>query len=99
MHAIRKLPYHFGLAFLASLWLGAWLGTRAASAEECFPRCDYTHYYGPYDFTYVRPGLFGYSRCDPRGNCSPQLVYSTSGFRRGNITVRFPRVTAARPSP
>jgi hypothetical protein len=97
MHAIRKLPHHFALVFLASLSLGTWFETRPVSAAECFPRCDYTHYYGPYDFTYVRPGLFAYPRCDLRGNCSPQLVYSTSGFRRGNVTVRFPRVTAQRP--
>lgn len=97
MHAMRKLSYHFGLAFLTSLWLGTWFGTGAVSAAECFPYCDYNHYYGPHDFTYVRPGLFGYPRCDLRGNCSPQLVYSTSGFRRGRITVRFPRSTAQRP--
>lgn len=99
MHAIHKLLYHSGLAFLAFVWLGACFGARAASAEECFPYCDYNHYYGPYDFTYVQPGLFGYPRCDPRGNCSPQLVYSTTGFRRGRITVRFPRLTAVRPRP
>jgi len=98
MHAIRKLPYHFALAFLACLWLGTWFGTGAVSAAECFPYCDYTHYYGPFDFTYVQPGLFGYPLCGPRGNCSPQLVYSTTGFRRGRITVRFPRLTAQRPS-
>jgi hypothetical protein len=90
MHAMRNVRSHFALAFLAAFWLG----TRAVSAAECFPHCDYSHYYGPFDFTYVQPGLFGYPLCGPRGNCSALLVYSTSGVRRGRITVRFPRVTA-----
>ena len=68
------------------------IGMRSAPAAECYPYCDFTHYYGPFDFTYVRPGLYGYPICGPRGYCSPNLVYSTSGFRRGTITVRFPRV-------
>ena len=95
MHAMRNMPNHFVLAFLAFLCVG----THAASAAECFPYCDYTHYYGPFDFTYVQPGLFGYPLCGPRGNCSALLDYSTSGVRRGRITVRFPRATAipARP--
>ncbi len=99
MHAMRNMRNHFALAFLAAFWLGTWSGTRAVSAAECFPHCDYSHYYGPFDFTYVQPGLFGYSLCGPRGNCSALLAYSTSGVRRGRITVRFPRVTAipARP--
>jgi len=97
MRAIRNMPHHSGLAFLAVFWLGPWFGTHAVSAAECFPHCDYTSYYGPLDFTYVQPGLFGYPLCGPRGNCSPQLAYSTSGVRRGRITVRFPRVTAVRP--
>jgi hypothetical protein len=96
MHAMRNMRNHFALALLAFFWLGACVGTRAVSAAECFPYCDYTHYYGPFDFTYVRPGLFGYPLCDARGNCSPQLVYSTTGFRRGRITVRFPRLSAMR---
>jgi hypothetical protein len=59
-----------------------------ASAEVgCAPYCDFTHYYGPQDFTYVRPGLFVYPRCGPSGECSPYLV--SSGQRwRGRITVR-----------
>src|SRR5262249_7500417 len=78
--------------------LATWFGTGAVAAAECLPYCDYNHYYGPFDFTYVQPGLFGYPLCGPRGNCSPQLVYSTTGFRRGRITVLFPRLTAVRPS-
>ncbi|HEV7983221.1 MAG TPA: hypothetical protein VGP86_10025 [Xanthobacteraceae bacterium] len=65
-------------------------GAGGALAAECFPHCDYVHNYGPYDFTYVRPGLYGYPVCNARGECLPNLVYSTSGrARRGNIEVRF----------
>ncbi len=95
MHAMRNMPNHFTLAFLAFFCFG----TQAGSAAECFPYCDYTHYYGPFDFTYAQPGLFGYPLCGPRGNCSAHLVYATSGIRQGRITVRFPRVTAIRPIP
>jgi hypothetical protein len=91
MHTVRHMPKHFVLAILAFLCVG----TRPVSAAECFPHCDYTNYYGPFDFTYVQPGLYGHPLCGPRGNCSALLAYSTSGFRRGRITVRFPRVTAA----
>jgi hypothetical protein len=95
MCAIHHMPKHFVLAVLAFLCVG----THDVSAAECFPHCDYTNYYGPFDFTYIQPGLYGYPLCGPRGNCSPQLAYSISGVRRGRITVRFPRVTAmpARP--
>jgi hypothetical protein len=59
-----------------------------ASAEiGCAPYCDFTHYYGPQDFTYVRPGLYAYPRCGPSGDCSPYLVSSWQRFR-GRITVR-----------
>jgi hypothetical protein len=65
-------------------------GAGTVLAAECFPYCDFTHDYGPYDFTYVRPGLYGYPICGPRGNCLPYVVYSTSGrARRGNVEVRF----------
>ena len=65
-------------------------GAGTALAVECYPHCDYVHDYGPYDFTYVRPGLYGYPLCNLRGECLPNLVYSTSGrARRGNIEVRF----------
>jgi hypothetical protein len=65
-------------------------GAGPVLAGECFPHCDYVHNYGPYDFTYVRPGLYGYPLCNVRGACLPNLVYSTSGrARRGNIEVRF----------
>ena len=77
---------------------GVFLGAGAALAAGCYPNCDYNHYYGPYDFTYVRPGLYGYPRCSPSGYCAPNLDYSTTGIRRGNITIRFlPRRNGTRP--
>jgi len=87
------IPHHFVLALL--VFFG--IGSHSVSAAECFPHCDYSHYYGPFDFTYIAPGLFGYPLCDARGNCSPQLAYSP--VRRGRITVRFPRVAAPPPRP
>jgi hypothetical protein len=63
-------------------------GVGAAAAVECYPHCDYNHYYGPLDFTYVRPGLHGYQVCGPHGNCAPYLVYAISGPPRGRIEVR-----------
>jgi hypothetical protein len=88
----------FSAAALVAFLLGTpFVGTRSAVAEECFPACDYTHYYGPSAFTYVRPGLYGYPRCGPRGECSPHLVYSTTGYPTGypgRITIRFPRARA-----
>jgi hypothetical protein len=69
-----------------------------ARAADCYPHCDYNHYYGPSDFTYVRPGLFAYPRCNARGECSPALLYSSTGLRRGNITIRFlPQRNGTRP--
>jgi hypothetical protein len=57
-------------------------------ADECYPHCDYIQDYGPYDYTYVRPGLFGYPVCDRLGNCSPAALYAYSWQPRGRITVR-----------
>jgi hypothetical protein len=74
---------------LAALCL-SFCGAGSVLAAECYPHCDYVHNYGPYDFTYVRPGLYGYPLCNVRGECLPNLVYSTSGrARRGNVEVRF----------
>ena len=64
---------------------------RTAAAFECYPHCDYNHRYGPYDLTYVRPGLFAYPVCGPRGDCAPRSVYVQAGPPTGNIEVRFPR--------
>jgi hypothetical protein len=75
-------------------WVCAVLGLTLCSAgtvlaAECFPYCDYNHNYGPYDFTYVKPGLWGYATCGPRGYCLPRLSYSVTGRTpRGNIEVR-----------
>jgi hypothetical protein len=64
-------------------------GAGTALAAECFPYCDYNHNYGPYDFTYVKPGLWGHATCGSRGYCLPRLSYSVSGRApRGNIEVR-----------
>jgi hypothetical protein len=94
MHAKRHVLHRFVFALL-SFFLA---GTGVAFAErECFPHCDYTHYYGPFDFTYARPGLFGYPHCGPQGDCSPHLTYTTGIVRpiqTGRITVRLPRVMA-----
>ena len=90
-------------AAIASL---LWLAPGPASAQsDCVPYCDFTHDYGPRDFTwvrpggygpwqsiYVRPGLFLHPRCGPSGYCSPYLLSSTQRFR-GRVTVR----TVARP--
>jgi hypothetical protein len=62
-------------------------GSGAVLAEDCSPRCDYWHNYGPYDFSYIRPGLIGYPICDPRGNCSPHLIYIYSGHQHGRVTI------------
>ena len=59
----------------------------AVAAVGCAPYCDFTHDYGPYDFTYVAPDLFVYPRCGPSGSCSPYLVTSRARYR-GTITVR-----------
>jgi hypothetical protein len=75
----------FAVAGVFSLFV---LGASAASAEDCSPHCDYWHNYGPYDFSYIQPGLVGYPRCDARGQCSPYLVYVYPGHRHGRVTVR-----------
>jgi hypothetical protein len=85
----------------AALALLLWFAPSPASAQsDCVPYCDFTHYYGPLDFTwvqpggygpqqsiYVRPGLFLYPRCGPSGYCSPYVLSSWQRFR-GRVTVR-----------
>jgi hypothetical protein len=73
------------LAMMASVSV---LLLAAPAAAECYPHCDYIQDYGPYDYTYVRPGLFGYPVCDRLGNCSPWALYAYSWGPRGRITVR-----------
>jgi hypothetical protein len=105
MHTKFHVPTRL-VAALSALFLA---GTGAAVAQQqCFPHCDYNHYYGPYDFTYAQPGLFGYPRCGPQGDCAPHLAYtvgantpSTIGVVRqvppGRITVRLPRLAPRQP--
>ncbi len=50
--------------FAAALFGVIAFASSPAGAVECYRHCDYTHDYGPYDFTYVRPGLFGFPLCD-----------------------------------
>jgi len=57
----------------------------SASAQQCYPYCDYVHDYGPYDYTYVRPQLFAYPVCDRLGNCIPYHVYSYAAHPVGRI--------------
>jgi hypothetical protein len=82
------------LMLLFGLWLA---GLAVASAGECAPHCDYYHDYGPYDFTYVRPGLYGFPVCDSNGNCSPHLVYTLSGRTQGQVTILTGRHRVRRP--
>lgn len=67
------------------------------SAAECYPHCDYNHYLGPSDFTYISPGLYGYLVCSPGMLCSPRMVYRHSGVPTGRIEIRFPRRPRSRP--
>ena len=71
----------------AAIVLLLWLAPGSASAQsDCYPYCDFTHYYGPQDFTWVRPGLWAYPACGPSGYCSPHLVSSRRFV--GRVTVR-----------
>ena len=91
------------IAALIALLL--WLAPGAASAQSCVPYCDFNHYYGPQNFTWVQPNGFGPQQfidarprlflspyCGPSGYCSPHLLSSAQRFR-GRVTVR----TVARP--
>ena len=75
---------------IAALFAGALLLTVPAAAADCINHCDYWHYYGPYDFSYISPGLVGYPRCDRLGNCSPNLIYVSPypGRWQKRITIR-----------
>ena len=80
------MPRLFAAAFVASL--GILTFGAGGAVAECYPHCDYIQDYGPYDYTYIRPGLFGYPICDWRGNCLPHYAYVYSGRGRGQITIR-----------
>ena len=58
-------------AAVFGLMTGGLAASPAAAANDCFPYCDFTHYYGPLDLSWQRPGLTCYPRCDARGNCAP----------------------------
>lgn len=74
-------------AFAAGASVLLWAGI--AFADDCAPHCDWTHDYGPYDFSWVYPGLVGIPVCDRDGNCSPYLLYRYTGPKPGvTITVR-----------
>jgi hypothetical protein len=77
-----------GAALLLSL-----LFASSAWAVECYPNCDYTHDYGPYDFTYVRPGAYGFPACNVYGECLPRLAYRRGVPYGGYLVVRpLPRI-------
>lgn len=82
--------------FVAALCLLFLFGSGAVLAEDCSPHCDYWHNYGPYDFTYIEPGLWGWPVCNRQGNCSPHLVYTYQGQRHRRITIH-PKGPATRP--
>jgi hypothetical protein len=95
-----KIERDMKKSFAAGLCVLILFGSRAALAEDCSPHCDFWHYYGPYDFSYIRPGLLGYPICDRQGNCAPHLVYTQPDHRTGRITVTVrPRGTMKRPPP
>lgn len=71
----------------AVMLVGGAVPAAAQSRPSCYPYCDYTHYYGPYDYRYVRPGLYCNPICRPDGTCLPNPACSVQG-RRGTITVR-----------
>ena len=73
----------FAIAVLSFFFFGS-----EVVLADCSERCDHYHDYGPYDFSYIRPGLLGWPVCDRQGNCSPYLIYTHPGYQRGQITVR-----------
>jgi hypothetical protein len=91
---LQRLTPENGMREALSVVLASIFLTGVAAAEECAPYCDYRHDYGPFKFTYVQPGSYGYAICASDGDCSPRLVYSASGFRRGRITIQ-PRLRHA----
>lgn len=71
-------------------------GSALAQTVGCAPNCAFYHNYGPYDFSYIRPGLTGAPVCDRDGNCLPYMRYYYNGRPVGRITIR-PLGRAARP--
>ncbi|HXW23738.1 MAG TPA: hypothetical protein VEK73_03240 [Xanthobacteraceae bacterium] len=60
----------------------------ARAEVDCAPYCDYTHDYGPYDLTYIRPGLYAFPVCGPSGDCSPYALHTYPRYRGVRITIR-----------
>jgi hypothetical protein len=87
--------------FSAFVFGAVFFGGSLAWADDCYPHCDFWHDYGPYDFTYIRPGLYGYPICGPLGDCSPHLGYVyPGGYRyRKSITVRSRSRAVSPPRP
>ena len=87
------------LRILGLAVLGAGLGmSGTALAYDCAPHCDYVHDYGPYDLSWVSPGLVGIPVCDRHGNCSPHLVYRRFGRPWPGITITVRPTYRARPN-
>ena len=74
------------LRVLAASFVLVLSGPASAFAQSCAPTCDWNHDYGPYDFSWVYPGLVGIPVCDRDGNCSPHLVYRYTG-PKPNVTI------------
>ncbi|MGZ9086435.1 MAG: hypothetical protein ACXW3R_13060 [Rhodoplanes sp.] len=79
--------------FAATLFVGVLVfvaGSNPAAPQSrlsCYPYCDYTHYYGPYDYRYIRQGLYCYPLCGPDGVCRPNPLCVVQA-PRGSVTVR-----------
>ena len=54
-------------------WLCFGSGSASAQAAGCAPNCAFYHNYGPYDLSYIRPGLVGVPVCDRDGNCQLRI--------------------------
>jgi hypothetical protein len=89
------------LAFGAAAGLVLLLASDPAWSQRrpsCYPYCDFTHYYGPYDYTYLRPGTYCYPLCRPDGVCRPNPLCIVQA-PRGRITVRsYAGAAAATPT-
>jgi hypothetical protein len=81
----RRMPL---FAIRYSLFAVVTLAASSAVAVDCSPYCDFTHDYGPYDLTWVRPGLYAFPVCGPSGDCAPHAVYVYPRYRGVRITVR-----------
>jgi hypothetical protein len=85
----------FAVAVLSFLLLGP--ATVWAQGAECNPVCDFTHYYGPYNYAYryfpfdyrfSEPAVTCLPLCDRDGYCSPYVACDTPLRRGGRVLVR-----------